>query len=95
MREIEALRGNIESSLLYRNLSARYSDDSQGEKYMASLLPGRIAEKALCYLFCEQNLISEQLLTKLVFDLELDIPYMEKTLSDNRRPVVFNQPYLL
>lgn len=95
VREIEALRGNIESSLLYRNLSARYSDDSQGEKYMASLLPGRIAEKALCYLFCEQNLISEQLLTKLVFDLELDIPYMEKTLSDNRRPVVFNQPYLL
>ena len=45
--------------------------------------------------FCEQNLISEALLTKLVFDLELDIPYMEKTLAANRRPVTFDQPFLL
>ena len=95
MKEIEALHSNIESSLLYKNFEKRYGDDEFCEKYMASLLPGYIAEKALCYLFCEQNLISEQLLTKLVFDLELDIPYMEKTLRDNRRPVVFNQPYLL
>lgn len=95
VKEIEALHSNIESSLLYKNFEKRYGDDEFCEKYMASLLPGYIAEKALCYLFCEQNLISEQLLTKLVFDLELDIPYMEKTLRDNRRPVVFNQPYLL
>ncbi len=93
-REIEALHSNIESSLLYKNLSMRYTDNEEADKYMASLLPGFIAEKALCYLFCEQNLISEQLLNKLVFDLELDIPYMEKTLYDNRRPVVFNQPEL-
>ena len=89
------MNGNISASLLYKNLSERYSDDEDGQKYMDSLLPGLIAEKALCYLFSEQNLISEQLLTRLVFDLELNIPYMEKTLAANRRPVVFNQPYLL
>lgn len=95
VRELEAMNGNISASLLYKNLSERYSDDEDGQKYMDSLLPGLIAEKALCYLFSEQNLISEQLLTRLVFDLELNIPYMEKTLAANRRPVIFNQPYLL
>ena len=95
MREVEALHGDLKRSQLYQNLLSRYGDDEKGEMYMASLLPGLIAEKALCYLFCEQNLISEALLTKLVFDLELDIPYMEKTLAANRRPVTFDQPFLL
>ena len=95
VREVEALHGDLKRSQLYQNLLSRYGDDEKGEMYMASLLPGLIAEKALCYLFCEQNLISEALLTKLVFDLELDIPYMEKTLAANRRPVTFDQPFLL
>ncbi len=95
VKEIEALHSNVEASLLYENFIKRYSDDEHAEKYMSSLLPGLIAEKALCYLYGEQNLISEQLLTQLVFDLDLDIPYMEKTLAANRRPVRFNQPYLI
>ena len=92
--EMEALHSSIRTSQLYRNLEMRYGDDEEGERYMNSLRPGFIAEKALCYLFCEQNLISEQLLNRIVFDLELDIPYMEKTLADNRRPVSFSQPDL-
>ena len=92
--EMEALHSSIRTSQLYRNLEMRYGDDEEGERYMNSLRPGFIAEKALCYLFCEQNLISEQLLNRIVFDLELDIPYMEKTLADNRRPVTFSQPDL-
>lgn len=94
LREMEALHSSIRTSQLYRNLEMRYGDDEEGERYMNSLRPGFIAEKALCYLFCEQNLISEQLLNRIVFDLELDIPYMEKTLADNRRPVTFSQPDL-
>lgn len=92
--EMEALHSSIRTSQLYRNLEMRYGDDEEGERYMNSLRPGFIAEKALCYLFCEQNLISQQLLNRIVFDLELDIPYMEKTLADNRRPVTFSQPDL-
>lgn len=94
LREMEALHSSIRTSQLYRNLEMRYGDDEEGERYMNSLRPGFIAERALCYLFCEQNLISEQLLNRIVFDLELDIPYMEKTLADNRRPVTFSQPDL-
>lgn len=94
-KEIEALHSDKEHSELYHNLMLRYGDDPDAQKYMNSMLPSFIAEKALCYLFCEQNLITEQLLTKMVFDLQLDIPYLSKTLSDNRRPVSFEQPYLL
>ena len=54
-----------------------------------------IAEKALIYLFAEQNLITEDLLLKLVGDLKLDRRYMEKTLSDNRRPIKLDQRLLL
>ena len=92
---MEALRGDIKSSILYENLMKSYADKENGEIYLDSLRPGLVAEKALMYLYAEQNIISEQLLQKLVFDLELNIPYLEKTLRDNRRPVSFEQPYLL
>ena len=94
-KEIEALHSNKEKSILYSNLMKSYGDSVDGERYLNSLLPSYIAEKALCYLYSEQNLIPEQLLVKMVFDLQLDIPYLSKTLSDNRRPVSFDQPYLL
>ncbi len=94
-KEIKALNEDKEKSLLYENLKRSYADGEDGEKYLNAMKPSFIAEKALCYLFGEQNLISEQLLVKMVFDLNLNIPYMEKTLSDNRRPVSFEQPYLL
>lgn len=95
VRELEALNGKIESSILYSNLIRSYGDMVNGEMYLNSLKPGLVAEKALMYLYAEQNIISEQLLQKIVFDLELNIPYLEKTLKDNRRPVSFEQPYLL
>lgn len=94
-KEIEALNEKKESSRLYDNLLRRYGDDPDAEKYLNSIKSAFIAEKALCYLFAEQNLISEQLLVKMTFDLSLNIPYMTKTLADNRRPVSFEQPYLL
>ena len=95
LKEIEALKCNKEKSILYENLMRSYGDNPDGEKYLNALLPDYTAEKALSFLFCEQNLISEQLLQRIVFDLELDINYLTKTLSDNRRPVSFDQPYLL
>ena len=95
VKEIEALKCNKKASILYSNLQKSYGDSPDGEKYLNSLLPDYTAEKALSFLFCEQNLISEQLLQRIVFDLELDINYLTKTLSDNRRPVSFDQPYLL
>ena len=61
---------------------------------MNSLKPQYIAEKALMFLFNEQNLVSEDLLIRIVNDLELDRAYMARVLADNRRPVELDQGLL-
>ena len=95
MKELYALKNDIKSSLLCESLTTRYNGDPNYETYLNSLLPSRIAEKALCFLFSEQNLISEVLLRRIVEDLQLDKKYLEKTLQENRRPVSFEEQYLL
>jgi len=94
VNELMALNENINKSLLYKNLLQRYSGSPDADKYMASVATGLIAEKALAYLFCEQNIINEMLLHKIVNDLRLDTKYLERVLSDNRHPVSFDQQYL-
>lgn len=93
-KELEDLKYKIDSSKLAENLKLRYSDDENMEVYMNSLKPDFIAEKALMYLFNEQNLISEELMVRLVNELNLDKLYMTKTLSDNKRTVSFEQGLL-
>lgn len=95
IKELQALNERPETSALYDNLIKRYGDSDDSDIYMNSILPGHIAEKALSYLFCEQNLIGEALLVKIVSDLSLDTEYLEKVLQENRHPVSFSQPYLL
>ena len=94
-KEIRALHEDKEHSELYRNLMLRYAEDPDGEIYTNAIRPSHIAEKALCYLFSEQNMIGESLLLKMAKDLELDTAYMSHTLSDNRHPVSFEQGALL
>lgn len=92
--EIENLKYTIKRSQLYKNISSRYKDDPNEEVYMNSLKPQYIAEKALMFLFNEQNLVSEDLLIRIVNDLELDRAYMARVLADNRRPVELDQGLL-
>lgn len=92
--ELEALKYHIGTSCLHENLVQRYRNDENMEIYMNSLLVDLISEKALMYLFNEQNLISEEMMMRLVRELELDSTYMAKTLSDNKRSVSFEQGLL-
>ena len=62
---------------------------------MDAILPSHIAEKAISYLFCEQNLIGESLLVRISTSLGLDTEYLEKVLYENRHPVSFSLQYLL
>lgn len=50
-----------------------------------------LAERALAFLFAEQNLISEMLLRRIVRRLQLDTEFLAQRLSDNRHPVDFSQ----
>jgi thymidine kinase len=84
----------MSDSMLYRNIRDRYGNLADEEIYFNSLLPANIAEKALIFLFAEQNLVPEEVLIRLVDDLSLDREYMSKVLADNRRPVSLEQPLL-
>ncbi len=93
-KELGNLKDSMESSLLYAHMESKYRNDKDREVNMNALLPGAIAEKALIFLFAEQNLIPEELLLKLVNELDLDREYIRKTLLDNRRMVNLDQPLL-
>jgi thymidine kinase len=92
--EIENLKYSMKKSQLYKNLSTRYKGDPNEEVYMNSLKPEYTAEKALMFLFNEQNLVSEDLLVRIVNDLNLNRDYMSRVLADNRRPVSLDQGLL-
>ncbi|MCG8480277.1 MAG: thymidine kinase, partial [Spirochaetales bacterium] len=53
-----------------------------------------LAERALVFLFAEQNLISELVLRRIVRRLQLDTDFLGRRLADNRRPVDFSQEEL-
>jgi len=57
-----------------------------------SLRPACIAEKALLFLFAEQNLVSTDLFVRLVRDLELDRDYLRRRLADCRRDAALGDP---
>ncbi|MCF6336091.1 MAG: thymidine kinase, partial [Spirochaetales bacterium] len=93
--ELKALKHNINESVLYRHLHDRHVSNPETRINLNSLKVDFISEKALIYLFSEQNLITEELLLILVEELVLDRRYMEKTLADNRRPINLDQRLLL
>ncbi len=86
--ELRLLREDIYSSALARHFAEKYNRNSDSEKVNHNaLLAPNIAEKALIYLFVEQNLIGEQVLVKLSRELALDDTYINKRLEDNGRIV--------
>ena len=90
--ELRLIKDDLPASQLYRHLSSRHLGGDKPEPInMKALQVPRIAEKALTFLFAEQNLIAEGQLKEFTVDLGLDREYMEKVLKDNRRPVDFSQ----
>ena len=55
---------------------------------MNSLRVSCIAEKALLFLFTEQNLVPNDLFLRLAKELSLDLAYLRRRLSDCRRDSV-------
>lgn len=86
--ELRALRFNPEASELFRSFRAYYVDGSApSREHMNALRVPLIAERALVYLFAEQNLLSAEQTRLLVDKLDLNRDYLMKRLSDNKRPM--------
>jgi thymidine kinase len=85
MEELSLVRSDIERSALYASFLEHYGPDA--DLHLNALKVPCIAERALVYLFVEENLISEALLRRVVTELDLDVEYLERRLADNRRAI--------
>ncbi len=83
--ELALLAGRSPDSALARHLGERYPGPA-GEIMSGSLAVPCIAEKALIYLYAEQNLLSRDQAVELAQVLRLDTEYIARRLQDNGRP---------
>ncbi len=88
--ELRALAFDPEASELFRSFRANYQDGpNPSRERMNSLRVPLIAERAVVYLFAEQNLLSAEQTLGLVERLDLDRDYLSRRLADNKRPMTF------
>jgi thymidine kinase len=86
--ELGHLAESSKKSRLHRHMEERYAKDPHGELTLRALRVPCIAEKALIYLYAEQNLITSEQIKTLIRDLQLDDDYIHKRLQDNHRSLV-------
>ncbi len=86
--ELRSIKFAPETSELFRAFRANYLEGSRpSQEHMNALKVPCIAERAVAYLFAEQNLLSAEQTRFLVDTLDLDREYLSKRLSDNKRPI--------
>ena len=87
-KELYNIKNDIKKSDLFALFHKKYVDDMDGDVLnMNALNVEYIAEKALMYLFAEQNLITEEQMKDISSRLELNNTYMQNCLRDNGRKV--------
>lgn len=90
VKELRLLRDDAGNSRLGESIRTSHPGDSERDQLNRNALHVPcLAERALVYLFAEQNLISELLLREIVLELQLDVEFLSQRLADNRRPVRF------
>jgi len=86
--ELARLKGRLRDSQLYKHFRELYQQAEEKQPVMMNALKVPcLAEKALIYLFAEQNLISREQFSRLAEELGLDLDYLKKRLRDNGRPL--------
>jgi thymidine kinase len=91
-RELGLLAGDIRHSELFKFLEGERGEGTESsEARMRALEVPCVAEKALIFLFAEQNLLSAEQVGRLARELGLDTDYLTRRLRDNRRQVEFDR----
>jgi thymidine kinase len=84
--ELTLIKDALEKSRLYTHFRGMYE-----EIRMNSLRVSCIAERALLFLFTEQNIVPDSLFLHLVKELRMDLDYLRRRLSDCRRATVLEK----
>ena len=83
--ELHLLKNHIQQSALYQHFKQKYIDVKIPEAIMMNALKvSCIAEKALIYLFSEENIISVDQMKHLTREIDGDMDYMNERLVENR-----------
>jgi thymidine kinase len=82
--ELEYLKNDIQGSALFRHFEEKYAHTANPEPMMNALKVSCIAEKALIYLFSEENIISVDQMKHLAREIGCDAAYMNERLVENR-----------
>ncbi len=82
--ELENLKNDIQRSGLYHHFEEKYAHTKNPEPMMNALKVSCIAEKALIYLFSEENIISVDQMKLLAREIGGDAAYINERLVENR-----------
>ena len=93
-RELALLATDKENSALFCSMLEQYASLPDREVYLDSIRVDFIAEKALCYLVCEQNLLTDDQVVSIASRLGLNTKYLSQILTDNGRVIDFGQRLL-
>lgn len=86
--ELRAIQETPDRSELWKSFRNQYLESSRpSHERMNALKVPLIAERAVVYLFAEQNLLSSEQTLTLIRTLGLDREYLTKRLRDNNRPL--------
>jgi thymidine kinase len=83
IKELSSMKGAIRRSEIYAQLKKKYpGKDQRSSIMMNALKAGCIAEKALIYLFAEENLLSLDQLRHLANEIKADTEYINDRLME-------------
>ncbi|MBN2811812.1 thymidine kinase [Treponema zuelzerae] len=86
--ELRAIKYEPEKSELHKSFRQQYLEGPKpSREHLNALNVPCIAERAVVYLFAEQNLLSADQTRLLAERLDLDREYLSRRLSDNHRPI--------
>lgn len=86
LKELKMLKDNIKQSELYHHFTRKYVEPAKPNPIMMNALSvSRIAEKALLYIFSEENIISADQMKYLVREINGDEGYINERLMENRK----------
>jgi thymidine kinase len=86
LKELKKIKESIKTSEIYRHFVERFIEVDEPQKIMMNALNvSCIAEKALIYLFSEENLLSQDQVKYISKEIDADMEYMNERLMENRR----------
>ena len=93
LKELKLLKDNIQQSKLYHHFTRKYVEATNPNPIMMNALRvSCIAEKALLYIFTEENILSAQQMEYLVRDIKGDESYINERLLENRKIQITDFP---